>query len=84
MKRVETVLGYKVIYETNELGGYCVSIPAFNGTVTQGDTLEHARFMARDAIEGWLEVLAKDKMPIPLPIQGVSNRPAVGRVTATP
>ncbi len=82
MKRVETVLGYKVTYEPNELGGYCASIPAFNGTVTQGDTLEHARAMAQDAIEGWLEVLAKDSQPIP--VEGVSNRPATGRVTVAP
>jgi len=82
MKRVETELGYKVIYEPNELGGYNASIPEFNGTVTQGDTLAHARAMARDAIKGWLEVLAKDNLSIP--VAGVSNRPTVGRVSVAP
>jgi antitoxin HicB len=65
MKRVETELGYKVIYEPNELGGYCVYVPTLNGLATCGRTLDHARFMARDAIEGYLEVLQMKGLPVP-------------------
>ena len=65
MKRVEIVLGYKVIYEPNELGGYNASIPALNGITTQGRTLAKARLMARDAIEGYLQVLIENDLPIP-------------------
>jgi predicted RNase H-like HicB family nuclease len=33
--------------------------------VTEGDTLDEARKMARDAIRGYLESLHKDGLPIP-------------------
>jgi predicted RNase H-like HicB family nuclease len=68
---------YTVIFEPAEEGGYCVFVPALNGLATQGETLEEAREMARDAIEGYLETL-KDKgidAPIEdLPTQGESIR----------
>ena len=37
-----------------EAGGYTAHIPAL-GIVTEGETLDEARVMARDAIEGWIE-----------------------------
>ena len=42
-----------------------VTCPALPGLVTEGDTLEEAREMARDAIRGYLESLRKDGLPIP-------------------
>jgi len=35
------------------------------GLVTDGETLEHAREMARDAIRAYLDSLKKDGLPIP-------------------
>jgi len=46
-------------------GGYVVTCPALPGLVTEGDTLEEARAMATDAIQGYLESLRKDAKPIP-------------------
>ncbi|HYM10388.1 MAG TPA: type II toxin-antitoxin system HicB family antitoxin [Bryobacterales bacterium] len=56
---------FTVLYEPAEEGGYVVTCPALPGLVTEGDTLEEAREMARDAIRGYLESLQKDGLPIP-------------------
>ena len=56
---------YTVLFEPAEEGGYVVTCPALPGLVTEGDTLEEAREMARDAIRGYLESLQKDGLPIP-------------------
>jgi predicted RNase H-like HicB family nuclease len=56
---------YTVLFEPAEEGGYVVTVPALPGVVTQGDSLEEAREMARDAILGYLEALQKDGEPIP-------------------
>ena len=55
-----TVYRYKVIIEPAEEGGYCVFVPALNNLATQGETLEEAREMAKEAITGYLEGLALD------------------------
>ena len=49
----------------SEDGGYTVTVPALPGCVTWGRDVEHALAMAREAIEGHLEVLAKHGRPIP-------------------
>ena len=56
---------YTVLYEPAEEGGYVVTCPALPGLVTEGDTLEEARAMAKDAIRTYLESLVKDGLPIP-------------------
>jgi predicted RNase H-like HicB family nuclease len=60
-----TEYSYTVLFEPAEEGGYVVTCPALPGLVTEGDTLEEAREMARDAIQGYLESLRKDHQPIP-------------------
>jgi antitoxin HicB len=50
---------YTVLYEPAEEGGYVVTCPALPGLVTEGDTLDEARDMARDAIRAYLESLKK-------------------------
>ena len=42
-----------------------MTCPALPGLVTEGETLEKARAMAKDAIGGYLESLRKDGQPIP-------------------
>ena len=42
-----------------------MTCPALPGLVTEGDTLEEARAMATDAIQGYLESLKKDGEPVP-------------------
>ncbi len=56
---------YTVLFEPAEEGGYVATCPALPGLVTEGDTLEEARAMAKDAIHGYLESLKKDGQPIP-------------------
>ncbi len=56
---------YTVPFEPAVEGGYVVTCPALPGLVTEGDTLEEARAMAKDTIEGYLESLRKDGRPIP-------------------
>lgn len=56
---------YTVFFEPVPEGGYIVTVPALPGLVTEGDTLEEAREMARDAIRAYLESLIKDGEPIP-------------------
>ena len=41
---------YTMVFEPAEEGGYVVTVPALPGVVTEGDTLEEARAMAKDAI----------------------------------
>ena len=57
---------YLILFEPAEEGGYVVTCPALPGLVTEGDTLEEARAMAREAIYGYLEALAKEGQAIPV------------------
>ncbi len=56
---------YTVLFEPAEEGGYVVTCPALPGLVTEGETLEEAREMAKDAIQAYLGSLRKDGLPIP-------------------
>jgi antitoxin HicB len=56
---------YTVFFEPAEEGGYIVTCPALPGMVTEGETLEEARAMAKDAIRAYLESLRKDGLAIP-------------------
>ncbi len=60
-----TTYTYTVILEPDADGGYVVSCPSLPGVVTEGETVEEALAMARDAITGYLESLRKDGLPIP-------------------
>ena len=57
---------YTVVFEPAEEGGYVVTVPALPGLVTEGDSLEDAREMVKDAIRGYLESLRKHGEEIPL------------------
>jgi antitoxin HicB len=57
---------YTVVFEPAEEGGYVVTVPALPGLITEGDTLEEARAMAKDAIRGYLESLMKHCEEIPV------------------
>jgi predicted RNase H-like HicB family nuclease len=56
---------YTAVFEPAEEGGFVVTFPALRGLVTEGDTLEHARAMAAEALHGFLESLAKDGISAP-------------------
>lgn len=64
-KLTQKVLKYTAIFEPAEEGGYVVSVPALPGCFTEGDTLEEAMEMVKDAISGYLASLRKHNEPIP-------------------
>ena len=56
---------FTLLFEPAEEGGYVVTCPALPGLVTEGDTMEEARRMAKDALRGYLESLLEDGLSIP-------------------
>lgn len=56
---------YPVILIPAEEGGYTVLVPDLPGCVTQGETVEEAFEMAKDAIAGWIEVTLEYKEEVP-------------------
>ncbi|HJT55658.1 MAG TPA: type II toxin-antitoxin system HicB family antitoxin [Ktedonobacteraceae bacterium] len=50
--------------DTDE-GGYTVTVPALPGCVTQGETIEEAIAMAKDAIRLHVEALIAEGQPVP-------------------
>ncbi len=57
---------YTAVFEPAAEGGYIVSVPALPGLVTEGETIEEARAMVKDAIRGYLESLLKHGEEIPI------------------
>lgn len=58
---------YEVVLIPEAEGGFSVSVPALPGCHTQGETVEEAVEMAKDAIEGYIEVLKAEGRPVPDP-----------------
>lgn len=56
---------YVVHFEPADEGGFVVTVPALPGCITQGETYEEAVAMAYEAIEGFVEALAKAGEPVP-------------------
>jgi antitoxin HicB len=62
------MLTYTVQLEPQTEGGFTVTVPALPGCISEGDTLNEALQNIKDAIEGYIKVLAKHSRPIPLEI----------------
>jgi predicted RNase H-like HicB family nuclease len=56
---------YTFVFSPEPEGGYTVTCPALPGLVTYGKTLEQARQMARDAMEGLIDVMIEKGEAIP-------------------
>ena len=56
---------FLVYLEPAEEGGYIVSCPQLPGCVTQGETMEEALAMIKDAIQGYIASLQKHGEAIP-------------------
>ena len=54
-----------ILYPEPDEGGYSVIVPALPGCVTQGETLEEAIAMAKDAIRLYVETLRAEGEPVP-------------------
>jgi antitoxin HicB len=59
---------YPAIFHPDEKG-YWVEFPDLPGCVTEGETLEEAKEMAKEALSAMLESLDSRKMSIPIPSQ---------------
>ena len=60
---------FLVYLEAAEEGGYIASCPQLPGCVTQGETVEEALAMVKDAIQGYIASLQKHGEPIPQGIE---------------
>src|SRR5207302_7551622 len=58
-RREEKTMKVKVWVRPESVGGYSVSVPAFPGCHSQGETFEEALANIREAAELWLEVSRK-------------------------
>lgn len=57
---------YTIILEPEaEEGGYTVTVPSLPDCVTQGETMEEAIAMAKDAIRLFVETLIENSEPVP-------------------
>ncbi|MDP3912152.1 MAG: type II toxin-antitoxin system HicB family antitoxin [Bacteroidota bacterium] len=58
-------LTYKILLHKEPEGSYTVSVPALNGCVTFGETVEDSIQMAKEAIELYIEELQDRGEDIP-------------------
>jgi predicted RNase H-like HicB family nuclease len=56
---------FDIVMVAEPEGGYSVFVPELPSVATQGETIEGARANAQEAIEGYLEVMHEDGLPIP-------------------
>jgi len=66
---------YEVVLQREPEGGFSVFVPELPSVATQGETRAEAFAMAKDAIEGYLQVMQEEGLPIPSVERG---RVAVG------
>lgn len=56
---------YEIVLQSEPEGGFSVFVPELPSVATQGETIEEATEMAKEAIEAYLEVMHEDGLPIP-------------------
>jgi antitoxin HicB len=56
---------FDVVLCPEDEGGFSVLVPDLPSVATQGETREEALEMVKEAIEGYLEVMHEDGLPIP-------------------
>lgn len=62
---MESTREYEVVLRREAEGGFSVFVPDLPSVATQGETRDEALAMAKEAIEGYLEVMEEDGLPIP-------------------
>ena len=58
-------MGFTVIFEKDQGGGFVVSVPALPGCISQGDTREEAMKNIREAVAVYVQTLKAEGKPIP-------------------
>jgi len=56
---------YDIILIPQPEGGYVVSVPELPSVATEGETVEEAMAMAKDAIEGYLATMRAEGWELP-------------------
>jgi antitoxin HicB len=56
---------FDVVIVSEPEGGYSVLVPELPSVATQGETIDEALANAREAIEGYLEVMHEDGLLVP-------------------
>jgi antitoxin HicB len=56
---------YRILLTPEDEGGFSVSVPALPGCFTQGETIDEAIAMAKEAITLYVESLMEDGEPVP-------------------
>jgi predicted RNase H-like HicB family nuclease len=56
---------YLIVVHADVEGGYWTEVPALPGCGSQGDTVDEAVEMTRDAITGFIASLKKHGQPVP-------------------
>jgi antitoxin HicB len=72
---VDTQREYEVRLEPQPEGGFTMFVPELPDVITEGGTREEALAMAKDAIDGYLEVMREEGWEV--------LRAETGRVTAS-
>ena len=66
MKTFQVIRG-GIVFElqSEQKGGYTITVPSLPGCISYGETFEKAIEMIKDAMEGWLAVAREEGVPIP-------------------
>jgi antitoxin HicB len=56
---------YEIVLRPEPEGGFSVFVPELPSVVTEGATVQLAHAMAREAIEGYLEVMHEHGLAVP-------------------
>lgn len=62
---MKTSKTYRILLRKESEGTYTVIVPSLPGCITWGKNIEHAIEMAKDAIQGYIEVLQQEGEPVP-------------------
>ena len=56
---------YTFVFNPEPEGGYTVTCPALPGLVTYGESMDEARSMAHDAMEGLIQIMLEKGETVP-------------------
>lgn len=66
-KRTFQVIRNGIVFDmqSEQEGGYTITVPSLPGCISYGTTFEEAIEMIKDAMAGWLETAREEGIPVP-------------------
>lgn len=64
-KQKMDIAKFTAVFDPAEEGGFVVTVPSLPGCITEGDSLEEAVKMAKDAILAYLKSMKRNKENLP-------------------